>query len=150
MTFREFEDAMFLRGYRVVREHNYIKALEGQDIIVTISDTKKFCYALTMAFYELTDEHQAKLYELISKYVATPIRERHNQQKYYIAIKHHKFDSKRKYLNIKADGTITFNNKNDSERYKTQFTELEIIEYDLLPFVQNPLFERIEVGAEGC
>ncbi|UBH16389.1 hypothetical protein [Macrococcus armenti] len=152
MRFREFEDAMYIRGYRVVRENDFIKVIEGQDTIAIISDTKKFCYTLTKNFNEFTDEHQTKLYKFIAEYVATPINERHNQQKYYIVCKHPNYNQNHKYLNRRTyDGVELFlGGKEENSLHQTQFTELEIIELDLLPFIQNPLFERIEVGVEEC
>lgn len=96
------------------------------------------------AYDELEPCTREKLFKLAVEYASTPLEKRVEEKKYYIKLKG--IDEHMSYLNYdNNNGSSIINNKHKSYMYVTQFTKQEIKKYGLEKFVDNELFELIEV-----
>ena len=165
MTYKEFKETIENeRGYSVTREGDFctIRNSETNTPLVLINLTKR--YAIDTFF--LTDEEDMRFiaynWNTVSDFVATPPKERVQEQKYYIKLKlpdiiddSDRFVDERTFLNV-ATNTKTgyveytlfdrFCVIRDNVEWKTQFTNQEFEE--IMPKEYRGSFELIPVEEE--
>lgn len=97
------------------------------------------------AYDELEPYTREKLFKLAVEYASTPLEKRAEEKKYYIRFKDNMVLDRR-YINVDIiSKNIHFNNPLNDNIHITQFTKQEIKKYGLEKFVDNELFELVEV-----
>lgn len=96
------------------------------------------------SFHSLSERAYVKLLSIIADYASTPVEEREDYKKYCIVMQD--IDSRANVLNLrKSSESIFIGSRIETPAHKTKFTESEIEKYDLQKFVNNELFELVEV-----
>lgn len=134
-----FETANNTRDILIYDEYRKVAQVYKKEI---------FSVSTSYIFFDiLSKELKEKLYNLMDKYVRTPIEEREEEQKYYL--KHRKTNISSHYFNVFCgeDGHIVESNM-DMVAFKSQFTQKEIDEIKDIFNTSFDEFKQIPVEEE--
>lgn len=96
------------------------------------------------SFHSLSERAYVKLLSIIANYSSTPVEEREDDKKYCLVMQ--EIASGVNVLNLsKSNKSIFIGSRIETPAHKTKFTESEIEKYGLQKFVNNELFELVEV-----
>lgn len=128
MKTKEFKKEVQELGFRIIEDIGSISIYYGVLRVSCVYKNELLSVSTAYAAFDnLSKELKEKLYNLIDKYVKTPIEDRKEQRKYYLK---HKWLRRSKdigyYLNLYLDEDYFLGNFAEKGSYKTQFTQAEI------------------------
>lgn len=146
LTTKEFIKKVEELGFGITNRTKVYAIYRGYGPVASVNKHKIFCVNTDYdSFYNLSKELQEKLYNLMDEYARTPLDKREEPQKFYL-----KFKLKTNYLDNFLNLNTTFdwfeiNNKSNSDKFQTQFTQAEIDEIKEKFNVSLKDFEQIRV-----
>lgn len=134
------------KGYKVYKS----------DVIITVEDKNRNEIfemdlendSMGVLFHDIPFSKQQEYYKVIFEYLMTPIEERKDKKKYYL--KQIGLSDFRSFLNYgKSSKTYTVESAEESDIFKTQFTQEEI---DEMPecYTHPAVWKQVPVPVEKC
>ena len=148
MKTKQFIKEIKSMGFDVVELHYNLAIYDDNEFSLAHVSKEEVGVLITdfPCFYRLDYDTKLQLLNLLIKYAKTPIEERKDEKKYYL--KQIGLIDFRSFLNyVNSSKTYTVESAEESDRFKTQFTQAEI---DSMPecYTHPAVWEKIKVERE--
>lgn len=152
---QKYDEKFIVRKYVAFISIYVYRSDEYYNIASTMLEKRYAFNTIHEIFNEFPEELQEELFNILVEFARKPEKEREEEKKYQYRLKERycwiadKFDNRKAYLNFRTDRgsfvDISLENKEETEFYKTKFTDEEIEELAEKYDIDLDMFDKIEV-----